>query len=53
VTVDDITLFVGFEVDGIRLGKLSDAGKIQLALYVVQRRVVGKTAVALMGHEAF
>lgn len=39
--VDDITPFIGSEVHGVQLSKLSDAGKDQLALFVAQRRVVG------------
>ena len=41
--VDDITPFIGSEVHGVQLSKLSDAGKDQLALFVAQRRVVGKS----------
>lgn len=41
VEVDDITPFIGSEVHGVQLSKLSKAGKDQLALYVAQRRVVG------------
>lgn len=40
--VDDITPFIGSEVHGVQLSKLSKAGKDQLALYVAQRRVVGR-----------
>lgn len=39
--IDEITPFIGSEVHGIQLSKLSKAGKDQLALYVAQRRVVG------------
>jgi hypothetical protein len=39
--VDEITPFIGSEVHGVQLSKLSKAGKDQLALYVAQRRVVG------------
>ncbi|KAJ5738385.1 hypothetical protein N7493_001540 [Penicillium malachiteum] len=38
--VDDITPFIGTEVQGVQLSKLSQAGKDQLALFVAQRRVV-------------
>lgn len=38
--VDEITPFIGSEVHGVQLSKLSKAGKDQLALYVAQRRVV-------------
>jgi sulfonate dioxygenase len=40
--VDDITPFIGSEIHGVQLSKLSKAGKDQLALYVAQRRVVGR-----------
>jgi sulfonate dioxygenase len=39
--VDDITPFIGTEVKGVQLSKLSKEGKDQLALFVAQRRVVG------------
>ncbi|KAJ5937342.1 hypothetical protein N7454_004642 [Penicillium verhagenii] len=38
--LDDITPFIGTEVKGVQLSKLSKAGKDQLALFVAQRRVV-------------
>ncbi|KAJ5999082.1 hypothetical protein N7451_006892 [Penicillium sp. IBT 35674x] len=38
--VDEITPFIGTEVKGVQLSKLSKAGKDQLALFVAQRRVV-------------
>jgi sulfonate dioxygenase len=40
---DDITPFIGTEVKGVQLSKLSQAGKDQLARFVAQRRVVGKS----------
>ncbi|KAJ5118663.1 hypothetical protein N7526_010300 [Penicillium atrosanguineum] len=40
VEIDEITPFIGSEVHGVQLSKLSKAGKDQLALYVAQRRVV-------------
>ncbi|KAJ5885012.1 hypothetical protein N7495_009522 [Penicillium taxi] len=40
VETDDITPFIGTEVKGVQLSKLSNAGKDQLALLVAQRRVV-------------
>lgn len=39
--LDDVTPFIGTEVRGVQLSKLSDKGKDQLALFVAQRRVVG------------
>ena len=39
--VDEITPFIGSEIHGVQLSKLTKAGKDQLALYVAKRRVVG------------
>lgn len=41
VEVDEITPFIGSEIKGVQLSKLSKEGKDQLALYVAKRRVVG------------
>ncbi|KAJ6157368.1 hypothetical protein N7470_004960 [Penicillium chermesinum] len=38
--IDEITPFIGSEVHGVQLSKLSNAGKDQLARYVAERRVV-------------
>lgn len=40
--VTDITPILGAEVHGIQLSKLSDKGKDELALFVAQKKVVGK-----------
>lgn len=45
--VDEITPFIGSEVHGVQLSKLSKAGKDQLALYVAQRRVVGSSITSI------
>lgn len=39
--IDEITPFIGSEIHGVQLSKLSQAGKDQLARYVAERRVVG------------
>ena len=40
----DITPILGAEVHGIQLSKLSNKGKDELALFVAQKKVVGKLA---------
>lgn len=40
--VEDLAHNIGAEVHGIQLSKLSEAGKDQLALFVAQKKVVGK-----------
>lgn len=41
-TVEDLTANIGAEVKGIQLSKLDKAGKDELALFVAQKKVVGK-----------
>ena len=41
--VTEITPYIGSEVRGVQLSQLTDAGKDQLALFVAQRKVVGKS----------
>ena len=40
--VTDLTSNIGAEVEGIQLSQLNDAGKDELALFVAQKKVVGK-----------
>jgi sulfonate dioxygenase len=40
--VADLTANIGAEVRGVQLTKLSDKGKDELALFVAQKKVVGK-----------
>ena len=40
--VTEVTPFIGSEVHGVQLSQLTDAGKDQLALFVAQRKVVGR-----------
>lgn len=40
--VTEVTPYIGSEVRGVQLSQLSNAGKDQLALFVAQRKVVGK-----------
>ncbi|KAF3921220.1 hypothetical protein ABW21_db0204546 [Orbilia brochopaga] len=40
--VTDLTSNIGAEVEGIQLSKLTNAGKDELALFVAQKKVVGK-----------
>lgn len=42
--VADLTANIGAEVTGVQLSKLTDAGKDELALFVAQKKVVGKYA---------
>lgn len=41
--VFEITPYIGSEVHGVQLSQLSDKAKDQLALFVAQRKVVGKS----------
>lgn len=41
-SVEDVTANIGAEVKGIQLSKLDKAGKDELALFVAQKKVVGK-----------
>jgi hypothetical protein len=41
-SVEDLTANIGAEVKGIQLSKLDKAGKDELALFVAQKKVVGK-----------
>ena len=41
-TVVDLTANIGAEVSGVQLHRLSDKGKDQLALFVAQKKVVGR-----------
>lgn len=41
-SVEDITANIGAEVKGIQLSKLDKAGKDELALFVAQKKVVGR-----------
>lgn len=45
---DDLTPTIGTEVNGVQLSQLTKEGKDQLALYVAQRKVVGKSMNALV-----
>jgi len=40
--VDDLTANIGAEVRGVQLSKLTDKGKDELALFVAQKKVVGR-----------
>ena len=40
--VVDLTANIGAEIHGVQLSKLTDAGKDELALFVAQKKVVGK-----------
>jgi sulfonate dioxygenase len=40
--VTDLTANIGAEVRGVQLSKLTDKGKDELALFVAQKKVVGK-----------
>jgi sulfonate dioxygenase len=42
VKVEDLTPAIGAEVHGVQLSQLTNAGKDQLALFVAQKKVVGK-----------
>jgi len=41
-TLTDVTGNIGAEVHGVQLSKLSNAGKDELALFVAQKKVVGR-----------
>lgn len=41
-TVVDLTANIGAEVSGVQLHRLSEKGKDQLALFVAQKKVVGR-----------
>jgi sulfonate dioxygenase len=41
-SVEDLTANIGAEVKGVQLSKLDKAGKDELALFVAQKKVVGK-----------
>ena len=41
-TVADLTANIGAEVSGVQLHQLSEKGKDQLALFVAQKKVVGR-----------
>lgn len=40
--VTDLTANIGVEITGVQLSKLTDSGKNELALFVAQKKVVGK-----------
>jgi hypothetical protein len=40
--VEDLTANIGAEIRGVQLSKLTDKGKDELALFVAQKKVVGK-----------
>lgn len=40
--VTDLTANIGAEITGVQLSKLTEAGKNELALFVAQRKVVGR-----------
>ena len=41
-SVEDVTANIGAEVKGVQLSQLDKAGKDELALFVAQKKVVGK-----------
>lgn len=50
-TVTELTANIGAEVHGVQLSKLNQAGKDELALFVAQKKVVGKIHVRVRaGH---
>lgn len=49
-SVEDLTANIGAEVKGIQLSKLDKAGKDELALFVAQKKVVGKQCRRLSSH---